>query len=146
MIYVIDEDINQMKPFVLELQLRSYEVKQIRDADEALDEIQNLTSEDFLLVDVMLATHPEPSRSAFSREDTKDFKITGIRLLHRIFNKFTLFPRSNAIMFTQASSDSMRTEVERYAKNSGCRLLYKNSYEDPLSFGDELEKIMKEGK
>jgi hypothetical protein len=143
MIYVIDEDINQMRPFVIEMEIRGYAVKQIGNADLALEEINSLQSEDLLLVDVMLATNPDEKKSRFDREKTMDFKITGICLVNQLFKKFPIFPKYRAILFTQASSESMRAIIRKNSSELGCTYFYKNSFDDPMQFGDKIEKIIK---
>ena len=145
MIYLVDEDINQNKAFVMEMHLRDMEVQQVCNADKAMEEIVELREDDFLLIDVMLSADPEEDRSQFNREDTKDFKITGIRLLEKLFKKFPSFPKSHGILFSQASGPDVVFEIKRFVHSQGCSWMYKNEFDDPLQFGDALEKIIHGG-
>ena len=68
MIYIIDEDYNQMQAWLFELLLSNLEYKYLPDADAALRNITILDSKDILVVDVMLAVDANEARSSLSRD------------------------------------------------------------------------------
>ena len=146
MIYIIDEDINQIKSFVMEIHLKGHDNKQLTDADQALEQITSLNKNDILLVDVMLATNPHINQSSFARDETRDFMLTGLILLRKMFQKYPEFPRKRAILFSQASSKTILEEIYRFTQETGCSFLSKNTYNNISEFGNAIDKIINGGK
>lgn len=146
MIYFVDEDEIQLKPLLLELALRNYQTQQILNADEALKLLGGISDDDFLFIDVMLAANPDESKSAFTRDQTEDYKTTGLQLTERIIKERPNFPVKHIVLMSQAASRSMKGTINAFVKKHAVRYISKSAYDDPMTFGDEVEKIIKEAK
>ncbi len=87
MIYFVDEDMNELEPFAIELMNRGYEVSMIGDADEAFSALIDAKAIDAVILDVMLATK-ENGVSQYNAVDTNNFITTGLSLLDDLVEQF----------------------------------------------------------
>ena len=143
MIYFVDEDVSQVRPFVTELLLRNYEVECIRDADEAFRKLSRVTACDAVIIDVMLAVEFAAESSRYTRESTVEFTRTGLRLLEDLINENSaLFPR-RAILFSMATSRELVAEVERISSRHSVPFLRKSEFGTPHAFGERIEAFVK---
>lgn len=142
MIYMIDEDVIQLRPFALELKIRGYEVVQIDNADEgyrALSEAKNI---ELVLVDIMLTTE-DKDVSRYSRESTRDFLNTGLLLLQDlIYVNPTFFP-SRAVIFSMSSQEWLVSEIKEISDKHKIPYLRKSEYPSPFKFGNVIDGIIK---
>ncbi len=143
MFYVIDEDEIQLKPLRLELDLRGIANELIPNADEALRLLPTFQPTDYLAIDVMLAVNPEEGRSSFSRDETEDYKLTGLKLVEKIVAAPSNFPLSHIILMSQAASKRMIDRIAQFAKQHGIIWLSKSAYDDPVPLGDQIESIIR---
>jgi DNA-binding response OmpR family regulator len=142
MIYFVDEDVSQVRPFVTELLLRGYEVVSIVDADEAYRRLIKIDSCEAVIIDVMLAVDTAAESSRYTRENTADFTLTGVRLLeHLAAQNGTVFPH-RAILFTMASGTEVLTEIQRVSKKFSVPFLHKAQFSTPHSFGERIVQII----
>lgn len=147
MIYFIDEDDIQLRPFRLELALRDLESELIENADDALKQVERFTSSDYVFVDVMLAAWPNEEQSAFGREETDGYKTTGLvlvgRMLQAIADQKCALPTSHIVLMSQAASPTTRSKIDIFAKHHGLRFIPKSQFDDPCMFGEQVEAIVK---
>ena len=145
MVFIIDEDEIQMRPFMLELALRGIDAEQLLTADEALRRASHFGREDIFLVDVMLAVDVDAASSVFSRTSTDDYKITGLQLVDVLRKERPDLPPRNFILMSQAASSRMKDVIRRFASTQGVAYISKSAYDDPLTFGEEIQKKLPEG-
>lgn len=143
MIYFVDEDVSQVRPFATELILRGYEVESIRDADEAFRRLSRLTECNLVIIDVMLAVDISAETSRYTRENTIEFTRTGLRLLEDlVVENGALFPR-RAILFSMATSREIVAEIERVSGRLGVPFLRKSEFGTPHAFGERIVAFLK---
>jgi len=142
MIFLIDEDETQVRPFKTELEIRGLKVISILSADAALHSLKKRTDIDLAIIDVMLAADTNGDTKDFSRENTKDFKTTGLRLLERLVElNPTVFP-NRAVLFSMATTAEMVSEIKIECGKFGVEFLRKAEFASPLEFGDKIEEIL----
>ena len=145
MIYFIDEDVIQIKPFVLELELRGHDVEIISNADKAFIKFKDndFADVELIIIDVMLAVEPNEHKSIFTRIETDDFKITGIILLQRLKDQNPKIFPSKALFFTMATSPELLTTVKAACQKYSVKMLHKSEFPTPYEFGEEVEKHLR---
>jgi CheY-like chemotaxis protein len=143
-LYFVDEDQCQLSPLLLELSFREYKAQHVLNADAAVQKLVDVQQEDFLFVDVMLAAASDESKSVFKREETDDFKTTGLRLVEIVRKDRPDFPTRHIVLMSQAASQVMVEKIRVFAKKHGLRFLQKNAFDDAWTFADEVEKIVRE--
>lgn len=144
MIYLVDEDVNQLSAFAEELRFRGYNVLQIDNADSAFDCLTTAQDVELVIVDVMLGT-ADPEISRFSREKTTDFLTTGLALLEDLFlvdgSKF----RNKIILFSMTSTPNLVQAVQRASTLYAAPFLRKRDYVSPYSFGEKIHAFLNDG-
>lgn len=142
-ILFVDESVHEVAPFTTELSLRGIEVVHCQDADEGLRKIE--TDADFSLVvlDVMLSADPDPRRSSFSREDTDNFRCTGLVLAQRIRNLHNELP---IVFFTSTSTSKIISLIDRTVEAIGhSTVIYKYDFRSAHEFGDIMGTLISAG-
>lgn|ERR1700690_1302493 len=146
MIYFIDEDIAQLRPFRAELTFRGYEVTTLPDADSAFSVLVKANPESLQLaiIDVMLAANPDERASRYQRSNTNNFHKTGLLLLEDLihFNP-TTFPK-HAAFLTHATNNDLIAEIDSVVHKHHIPFLRKRDFESALAFGERIETILKE--
>ncbi len=142
MIYIIDEDYNDLQSFAIELKLRNYSVELIRDADAAFEKLKDAKDIELAIVDVMLATASQ-DESIFSIAETDYFKITGLVLIEKlsIVNK-DFFPKKS-VLFSHAVTRNLIDKINIFSKENSVPFLSKNIFSNTFNFANEIEKILK---
>lgn len=143
MIYFIDEDEIQLRPFLLEMALRNFETHHILTADDAIQSLDNITANDFLFIDVMLAANSDETKSVFKRDQTEDYKTTGLALAQMILTLRKDIVPGHIVLMSQAASQKMKSTIKAFAKKYCLKYIAKSLYDDPMSFGDEVERILR---
>ncbi len=144
-LYIADEDVIQLDPFKVELELRGYNVKFLKDADEALKVLAILKSNEISLavIDVMLSVNIDKDRSEFDRVETNDFLETGLVLIEKLSSlNPDVFPKKSAL-FSNATDADLVTSIENKASEYGIPYLDKSKFQSPLEFGDTVDNIVK---
>ncbi len=145
MIYLVDEDVNQLSAFAEELRFRGFDVLQIDNADSAFDCLLAAQDIELVIVDVMLGT-ADPEISRFSRERTTDFLTTGLALLDDLFlvdgQKF----KSKILLFSMTSTPTLLQAVQRASSQYGAPFLRKRDYVSPYAFGEKVQAFLGSGK
>lgn len=137
-ILIADEDMIALKPEIAEMSLRGWTVRHFPDADSAYAVVQSGEKFSCYLLDVMLAAGITSTR--FSREQTDDYMITGLILAQRIRE---LDHETPIFFFTQASSKKLKERIERICMEiPHCGVLFKHSYDDPISLADDLDALL----
>lgn len=142
-IYFVDEDVIQLDPFRIELQILGFEVDIIQDADEAYS-ILSMAADDLQLavIDVMLATGIERTASKFTRSTTRDFLETGLRLLDElVVANPKLFPK-RAVFFSTATDPSLVKAIQKSASEYGVEYLDKNKYLSAYDFAKRIKGLI----
>lgn len=141
MIYIIDEDIIQLRPYANELVILGFQVKQIDNADSAYHTLTEADDVELALIDIMLATGPSES-SRYSRDESRDFIKTGILLIEDILNtKGTDFSKKMAI-FSMGSQDWLVRDINKLAKEFGIPYFKKRDYPSPYQFGVDISALI----
>jgi len=143
-IYIVDEDAIQLEPFKVELELRDYNVKFLKDADEAYNVLTELPDDEVTLaiIDVMLSVNVDSKVSQFNRIETNDFLETGLILTRKLSNKKpNIFPKK-ALLFSNATNPELVTSIRNNAEKYKIPYLDKSDYQSPLAFGDRVEDIL----
>lgn len=145
MIYLVDEDVNQLSAFAEELRFRGFAVLQIDNADSAFDCLIAAEDVELVIVDVMLGT-ADSEISRFSRERTSDFLTTGLALLEDLFfvdsDKF----KSKVLLFSMTSTPTLLQTVLRASAKYGAPFLRKRDYVSPYAFGEKIQVFLGSGK
>lgn len=82
----------------------------------------------------------DATSSQFSREQTGDYTITGLVLARLIRERDPVTP---IIFFTQASYRNLKEKIEMTCRDvPRCGVLFKHSYDDPISFADDLDDLL----
>jgi len=137
-VVLVDEDEIQMRPFVMELELRGVEVRRFFEADACLRSSRLLKHVDTFLVDVMLI-----SERRYSTDETLDHMYTGV-FLARDIRKY-----QQAVPIVLLSNHSMKDSVARIRKAlasiGNCAFVPKQSFKGALEFGNTIEAVMADG-
>ncbi len=146
MIYFVDEDVNEMIPFAIELENRGYKYKMLSNADEGFAELVSATDVQAVILDVMLATE-EKSKSRFDAIRTNNFVTTGLVLLDDLVEQYivrncTDLPRK-VIIFSAAQRREIVGKIEEKATQYEISYLDKKEYDDTFTFAEKVEEIMK---
>lgn len=141
MIYLVDEDVNQLSAFAEELRFRGYSVLQIDNADSAYDSLLAAQDIELVIVDVMLGT-ADPEISRFTREKTMDFLTTGLSLLDDLFFVDAQKFRNKVILFSMTSTPNLLQVVQRASQQYSAPFLRKRDYVSPFSFGERVQAIL----
>lgn len=142
MIYFVDEDIRQLKPFRIELEMRGFKVITIANADDAYNILSKVDDIDLVILDVMLAASTQEN-SRYDRESTNNFLETGITLLKelsKLNNKF--FPKK-VVLYSMASNRDIVSKIRKTAEEFGIEYLKKKDYLSSYAFGEKIENIIK---
>lgn len=141
MIYIVDEDVIQLRPYAMELKILGYEVKQIDNADAAFDILCQASDVELVLVDIMLATG-DSKTSRYDRESTDDFLKTGLLLLDDLYkHNQTLFPSKLAI-FSMGSQNWLVTKIKEASSKYKIPYLRKRDYPSPYQFGQKIHDLL----
>jgi hypothetical protein len=143
MIYFVDEDVVQLEPFKIELEILGFEVCILQDADEAYEVLCVPNEElELAIIDVMLAADFDIERSRFDRESTRDFLETGLVLLEQLkaVNPEN-FPR-RAMLFSTATNTDLVQAVTQVAATNNIPYLDKNNYVNAWEFGQKVEETI----
>lgn len=149
MIYFVDEDKNELEPYVYELEARGYTCQILRNADLAFDHLVTANDIEIVIVDVMLST-AESGRSRFDAVSTRNFIITGIRLLEELIEhqerKHSIEPSfpKKAILYSSARIEEVVSEIENVSSTYNIPYLDKNSFVYTPDFADAIIKRMSE--
>lgn len=146
MIYFVDEDINELEPFAIELKNRGYEITILSDADEAFSVLINANDIEAIILDVMLAT-AEDDKSRYNAVDTNNFATTGLTLLDDLATQYKekgddTIPKK-VIIFSAAQQGWIVNKIESKSKKHVIEYLDKKTYDDTFTFADKIEEIMK---
>ncbi|HWD19121.1 MAG TPA: hypothetical protein VHB20_07565 [Verrucomicrobiae bacterium] len=144
MIYFVDEDVAQLRPFRAELIYRGYNVKILTDADLAFATLSGAQPEaiQLAIIDVMLATATDELVSRYSRSDTNNFHQTGLILLEDLVkSNAAVFPK-HAVFLTHATNDALFARIKMVADKHNMPLLRKRDFESALAFGDKIQAIL----
>jgi CheY-like chemotaxis protein len=159
MIYFVDDDVNQMRPFREELQANGYEVTELRNADEALDCLKKANDIELIIMDVMLGTGPKET-SKFSMEETNGFLTTGLILIDRLTDFFSGLISSDPlikhkdlgalknrlVIFSMTHQQEVIKEITKRVEKNNINHLRKSDYADPYDFYTTLINITHLGK
>ena len=144
MIFIVDEDIAQLRSFKTELEVRGYTVKPIRNADEAFDILVSFETDDvdLVLIDVMLAAGCDESTSRYNRENSDNFMKTGLLLLNDlILQNPDVFP-AKAIIFTNSTNEALLGAIGKVCEEHGVLIMKKKDFETAYEFGNTIEGIL----
>ncbi len=146
MIYFVDEDVNEMIPFAIELENRGYPYKMLSNADEGFVALVTATDVQAIILDVMLATE-EKTKSRFDSISTNNFVTTGLVLLDDLVEQYKSrkcndIPKK-VVIFSAAQRKDLVGKIEDKAAQYGISYLDKKDYDDTYSFAEKLEEIMK---
>jgi len=142
MIYFVDEDSTQLTPYIVELELRGYQVVPIDNADDAYKVLSGASDIQLVILDIMLAAGPSGT-SRFSRERTHDFILTGLALLEDLNNTNAAhFPR-RVVVFSMANQDWVVNDIRKAAEQYQIAYLQKRDYPSPFGFGEKIAEILK---
>lgn len=141
MIYFVDEDIRQLRPFKTDLEMRGFEVTILPTADQAFEVLVNNESIELVILDIMLAA-TTITKSRYDSDTTKDFLTTGLVLLDDlILHDKQNFPRKVAL-FSMATGNNIVSEIRATAKKHKIEYLRKKEYLSSYKFGEKIEKII----
>jgi len=143
MIWFVDEDEIQLKPLRLGLTLHGLSSEQIVNADEALAALDHIAPDDFIFIDVMLAAAADESQSQFKREETADYKLTGLLLADKILERRKDIRAERLVLMSQAASTAVISAVDAFCRRRGLKWVKKSAYDDPNTFADEIEQMLK---
>lgn len=144
MIYFVDEDYSQIKPFAFELAMRGHEVETLADADAAFLRLHKIKVEavDLVIIDIMLAANPDPVRSKFTRDRTHNFKVTGLILLEELMqHNAAVFP-AKSLFFSMASSRDLIRKIRGFCEKNNVQYLDKDSFNTCYDFGEKIDEIL----
>ncbi|MGB4057890.1 MAG: hypothetical protein WBK77_07380 [Alphaproteobacteria bacterium] len=145
-IFLVDPSVNQMRPFRYVLEDVGYEVIQLTDADSALTEIAEAEllrrrEISLLIVNPMIGTG-SALKSAFTLEETKDCKITGLVLLDRVLEKRPHLAPS-VLIFDLTVSPVVEAEVAKMVNKHSVQRVSKLDYGDPWKFSLLVDEKIK---
>lgn len=124
----IDEDYGQFTAECDYFKAAGYEVLQILNATDALNEIQtlNINEISFLIIDVML--NPGDNEEIFSSRRTNGFKTTGLTLMEEIGGINDLYLKKS--VFYSCAGDSIVAKVHNFNKKNKTKYLRKDNREN----------------
>jgi CheY-like chemotaxis protein len=140
MIYFVDDDVNQMRPFRDELEEHGYSIKALRNADEALLCLKQVDDIELVIMDVMIGTGPSES-SAFNRAETDDFLITGLVLIDKLMKANESKFSKNMVIFSMAHQPIVTERIKERAEKFHINYLRKSDYADPYKFCKKLAEL-----
>lgn len=140
MIYFVDDDVNQMRPFRDELEEQGYQITTLRNADEALKCLEQANDIDLVITDVMIGTAPSED-SCFSREETEDFLITGLVLIDKLMKNHAKKLNQNIMIFSMAHQGLVVEKIDDTARKYDIQYLRKSDYADPYEFCKKLAEL-----
>ena len=140
MIYFIDDDVNQMWPFRNELEEQGYQVKALRNADEAFDHLEQAQDIELVIMDVMIGTGPKQT-SRFSAAETDDFLKTGLVLVDKLMQKNASKLQKRLLVFSMAHQIPLVGEIEKTVNKYNITYLRKPDYADPYEFCKKLAAL-----
>ncbi len=142
MIYIVDEDVYQLRPYAIELEIRGYDVKQLNNADCAYRTLSQASDIDLVLLDIMLSTE-DSNTSKYTREATRDFIKTGLLLLNDlVLSNPRYFPRCLAV-FSMGTQEWLVREIIEETEKHSIPYLRKREYPSPYAFGNKVEELLK---
>lgn len=142
MIYFCDEDVQQIKPFAFEMELRGYSISILEDADKAFIGLSKNMNIELAIIDVMYAVNVDKEKSRFSRSNTQDFTITGLTLLDDlIVVRPDIFPK-RALFFSMGASDNLIRQIRAKSKIHQINFLRKSQFPTPYAFGERIVAIL----
>lgn len=140
MIYFVDEDKNELEPYVYELEGRGYDCQILRNADRAYDVLVGATDIQVVVVDVMLAT-ANARTSRFDAISTENFVTTGLKLIEELIANQpqgqNVFP-SKAVFFSSARIEQVVSRIEKMSATYNIPYLDKNEFSCTPDFADAL--------
>lgn len=145
MIYVVDEDSSQLTPYLVELELRGYQVYPIDNADDAYKQLSGASDIELVVLDIMLAAGPA-STSRFSREKTRDFILTGLAVIEELAKVNSKHFPSDIVVFSMANQDWAVSEIRKITNQYQIPYLQKRDYPSPFAFGETITQILKDHK
>jgi DNA-binding response OmpR family regulator len=143
MIYIVDEDVIQLRPYAIELEIRGYNVKQLNNADCAYRILSQAKDIEFVLLDIMLATE-DSNTSRYKREETRDFIKTGLLLLEDLNLANPEYFPSHVAVFSMGSQEWLVKEIIKSTINNNIPYLRKREFPSPYLFGDKIEELLGE--
>ena len=145
MIFFVDEDSSAFGAWILELELRQYDVRTIANADAAFNELAGADEHavDLVVIDVMLAG-ADPIESRFSAARTDAYLETGLCLLEDLSAQNpTVFPR-RGVLLTNTSNPTTLESARRTSFLFEIPLWNKATFASPADFGDPDRSPAKE--
>lgn len=142
MIYLVDEDVVQLQSLVAVLEFRGLSVKQIDNADDALDVLKNAIDVDLVLIDVMLGTRDSAS-SQFTRVNTQDFLITGLELANKLTKSGNNAYPAKLAFLSMASRAHLVDQIKEKARELNVPYLDKRDIgKGIMEFVANIEKLV----
>lgn len=145
MIYIVDEDVLQLRPYAIELEIRGFQVKQINNADCAYRVLSNASDIELVLLDIMLATE-DAGNSRYTREATRDFIKTGLILLEDLSHTNPTYFPSHVAVFSMGSQEWLVREIIEKTQKANIPYLRKREYPSPFAFGNKVEELIQNNK
>ncbi len=140
-VYLVDEDYYKFEAWILELELRGYQVQAIGDADRAYEILCDADDVELIIIDVMLSSRPDES-SRYPEDRTDDNLITGLVLVKDLLGVRRDVVPSRTALLTNTSNDDTWAEAEGLADDLGIRLLEKNEFPSAMQFGDAVVELV----
>jgi len=143
MIYIVDEDVGQLRPLECELRLRGHRVEILRNADLAFAALSSCKDAEIAIIDVMLAVKDGADGSRYGIEETDEGVTTGLCFLEDLakFNE-AFFPKHAAIL-TQASRPQVLAKIEAACKLHRIPFWRKITFQTVFDLADTIETQMK---
>lgn len=140
MIYFVDDDVNQMRPFRDELEEQGYQITTLRNADEALKCLEQANDIELVITDVMIGTAPSED-SRFTSEETENFLITGLILIDKLMKNHATQLKNHLIIFSMGHQSFVVEKIEEIVKKYNIQYLRKSDYADPYEFCKKLAEL-----
>jgi DNA-binding NarL/FixJ family response regulator len=140
MIYWVDEHIDALDPWVLDLRERGLEVEAYKAADEAFVVLCRAPADavDLVIIDVMLAVSGQDA-TRFSRERTLAYLETGLCLLEDLCpHNPDVFP-DHAIFLTNTTDATTLAAADAMSDRLGVPVWKKSDMYSPEDFGDRVQ-------
>lgn len=141
MIYFVDEDVGQLRPWAIELRMRGFGVEMLRNADVAWERLLNTTDVELVLIDIMLAAQ-ENDQSRYSRAATDNYLETGLVFLDELVQQRPQYFPARAAILTMTGLPRLLQKAQLACQKYNIPLLRKFEFATPLEFGDEIEGIL----
>ncbi|MBT3047251.1 MAG: response regulator [Candidatus Thiodiazotropha sp. (ex Clathrolucina costata)] len=137
-VVVVDDDIIQTRPFLIEMESRGIEVIAFNNADECVEFINSGVPIALFIVDIMLR-----SRGYYSPELTGNYQLTGLSLSRDIRNGYNEIP---IILFTNTARKDLVEEIRRVSDLIGnCVLIQKHTITEMGQFAGIVEYVLRNG-